>query len=411
MRRLNRLSDRFVRTAPVGKHHDGLGLLLQVTQGRGGDLNRSWLLRYSGGGGRSRYHGLGRFPDISLSAAREKAGSARALLSDGVDPIAAKHAQRLALRQQQGRAKSFGECAEAYIRAHWASWTPHHAEQWRVTLDTYVMPDLGSMPIDAIDTAAVMRVLEPIWHRIPKSASRLRNRIELILDWAEAREFRRGPNPARWKHLSKLLPHPAKLRAAKHVPSMPYDDLPAFMVALRQRETTGALALQFLILTAARTSEVLGARWSEINLHDRVWVVPAERMKARKVHRVPLSEAAMDVLARSPRRGDYIFPGSSRPTLSTHTMKAMLMRMAPGAAVHGFRATFRCWAAERTNYPAEVAESALAHVAGNMVERAYQRSDMFERRRRLMADWADFCAGKTIGAEVVTLPQQLRNVS
>jgi integrase len=376
---------------------------LQVTQGRGGDLNRSWLLRYSAGGGRSRYHGLGRFPDISLSAAREKAANARALLSDGVDPIAAKHAQRSALRQQQGRAESFGECAEAYMRTHWAAWTPNHAKQWRVTLDTYVLPSLGPMPVGAIDTAALMRVLEPIWHRIPKSASRLRNRIELILDWAEAREFRRGPNPARWKHLSKLLPHPAKLRAVKNVPSMSYADLPSFMVTLRGRETTGALALQFLILTAARTSEVLGARWSEVNLLDRVWVVPAHRMKARKLHRVPLSEAAIDVLARAQRHGDYIFPGNSRPTLSTHTMKAMLMRMAPGATVHGFRATFRSWAAERTNYPAEIGEAALAHVPGNIVERAYQRSDMFERRRRLMADWADFCDGKTVNAAVIPI--------
>jgi integrase len=362
------------------------------------------LLRYSVGGGKSRYHGLGCFPDISLSAAREKATNARALLSDGIDPIEAKNAQRQALTQQRGMAKSFGECAEAYMRAHWAAWTPNHAEQWRVTLDTYVMPSLGPMPVDAIDTAALMRVLEPIWHRIPKSASRLRNRIELILDWAEAREFWRGPNPARWKHLSKLLPHPAKLRAAKHVPAMSYADLPAFMVTLRQRETAGALALQFLILTAARTSEVLGARWPEINVIDRVWVVPAERMKARKLHRVPLSQAAIDVLARMQRHGDYIFPGSSRPTLSPHTMKAMLMRMAPGTAVHGFRATFRSWAAERTNYPAELAESALAHVAGNIVERAYQRSDMFERRRRLMSDWADFCDGKAaISGEVVQL--------
>jgi hypothetical protein len=253
MRRLNRLSDRFVRNAPLGKHHDGLGLLLQVTLSRGGDLNRSWLLRYSAGGGKSRYNGLGRFPDISLSAAREKAASARALLSDGVDPIAAKHARRRALRQQQGKVMSFGECAEAYMRSHWAAWTPRHAEQWRVTLDTYVMPNLGLMPVDAIDTGAVMQVLEPIWHRIPKSASRLRNRIELILDWAEAREYRQGRNPARWKHLSKLLPRPSKLRAAKHVPSMPYADIPAFIVTLRQRETTAARALEFLILTAART--------------------------------------------------------------------------------------------------------------------------------------------------------------
>jgi integrase len=298
---------------------------------------------------------------------------------------------------------TFSASADAYIRTHWAAWTTPHAEEWVKTLDAYVMPTLGTMPVSAVDTAAVMQCLEPIWHRIPKSASRIRNRVELILDWAEAREFRQGPNPARWKHLSKLLPHPAKLRVAKHHPMVPYAQVSAFMAALRQRETTAAFALQFLILTAARTGEVLGARWSEVNLIDCVWMVPAERMKARKPHRVPLSQAAIDVLQRMPRRSDYIFPGSRRPTLNAHTMKMLLLRIAAGASVHGFRSSFRMWVAEQTNFPGELAELALAHRVSSAVEAAYQRSDLFEKRRKLMDAWADYCSKNQSNAEVIPL--------
>jgi integrase len=405
MRQLNRLSDRSIRTKPPGMHHDGGGLYLQITEGRSG-INKSWLFRYTVGK-KSRYLGLGIYPFVGLSDAREKAGHARKLLGQGIDPIAHKHAARAALRQQSAKVITFGECADTYVRAHRAGWrSVRHATNWVRSLEVHVTPVLGGLPVSAIDTALVMKVLEPIWLRTPELASHVRGRMELILDWATAREYRRGDNPARWRgHLDKLLPSKTKVAPVVHHPALPYDQQPAFVRELRARDATAARVLEFVILTAARSAEVLGMKWGEVDFLSRVWTVPAERMKAAREHRVPLSDAAMALLVKLPRDGEYVFSGGRRPRLSAMAMHALLIRMKRNdITIHGFRSSFRDWAAERTNYPSEVAELALAHNVGNKVEAAYRRTDMFDRRRRLMSDWADFCNGKSmIGAEVIPI--------
>jgi integrase len=319
MRTFNRLSDRALKTSNPGKYHDGGGLYLVVTHGRTG-INRSWSFRYSVGNGRQRYLGLGAFPLVTLAEARRKAQNARKLLGDGVDPIANKNAVRAALSQHQAAVITFRECADAYIRAHRASWrSVRHSNQWVETLDTYVKPLLGDLPVSAIDTGLVLRVLEPIWTEKTETASRIRSRIELILDWARVRGYRHGENPARWRgHLDKLLPRPTKVRSVKHHPALAYDDVPALTAELWEREGNAGWALLFLVLTAARTNEVLGAQWDEIDFLARVWTVPADRMKAGRAHRVPLSGGAIRVLEhmQSRREGEYVFPGARRKQLS-----------------------------------------------------------------------------------------------
>ncbi len=404
-RSLNRLSSLAVKNAPPGMHCDGGGLYLQVTAGKNAVVHRSWLYRYAMAG-RERQMGLGSLDSVGLAEAREKATEARKLVSDGKDPIAERHAARIAKALEAARSMSFDQCRDAYIQSHRAAWkNTKHAAQWTSSLNTHVSPIFGNTPVESVDTALVTKALEPIWTTIPETASRVRGRIEAVLDWAKARGHREGENPARWRgHLDKLLPSQSKIRTVKHHAALPYADIPAFMTEQRGREAVAARALEFAILTAARTGETIGARWSEVDFSNKVWAVPGERMKAGRDHRVRLSEPAVALLknVRENSDGPYIFPSERREQLSNMALLMLLRRMnRPDLTAHGFRATFRTWAAERTNFPREVAEAALAHVFGDETECAYQRGDLFEKRRHLMAAWADYCKKQPVADTVV----------
>jgi integrase len=393
-----------------GKYADGNGLYLQVTDG-----GASWILRFMLDG-RPRYMGLGPLALYGLHEARAKALEARRLRHEGVDPIEARRAARAKARLEAARAVTFKECAEAYVKAHRPGWrNAKHAAQWEATLATYAEPIIGALPIPTIDTALVMKVLEQevrgksdkrgtLWTAKPETASRLRGRIESILDWARVRGYREGENPARWRgHLDKLLPAPAKVRKVQHHAALPYAELPDFMATLRSQQGVAARALEFAILTAARTGEVIGARWNEIDLTEKLWTVPAERMKAGKEHRVPLSARAIAILEElkplsqiadgKDDRDAYVFSGGKGGQPFSNMAFLMLLRrmQRDDLTAHGFRSTFRDWAAERTHFPSEVAEMALAHAVSNKVEQAYRRGDLFERRRRMMTAWATFC--------------------
>jgi integrase len=386
---------------PSGKHPDGSGLYLQVT-----GTARSWIWRY-GLGGKTRYLGLGSASAIPLARARELAAEARRLRAEGHDPIEKRRQQRSAEQVAQAKSMTFQQCAESYITAHELSWRSHkHRQQWRNTLSAYVYPVIGPLPVSNIDTTLVLKILEPIWTKTPETAGRVRGRIELILDYAAAREYRQGENVARWRgHLDKLLARPSKLRKVKHHSALPYREIGAFMLELRRRASTSARCLEFMILTAARTSETIGARWGEIDLAAKVWTVPPERMKSLRPHRVPLSARAVEIIREreARRESDYVFPGMRGP-LSRAALLAMLHVMHRTETAHGFRASFRTWAAEGTNFQREVVEAALAHIVGDETERAYQRGDALEKRRRLMDSWAEYCAkAGPIGAKVVSI--------
>jgi integrase len=381
------------RTKP-GFHHDGGGLYLDVRPSASG-MTRVWVFRYTRHG-RAHTMGLGPLHTISLKDARERAREARRLLLDGVDPIDAREAHRAAQRVSSATTITFKDGAERYIDAHSAGWGPKQEPEWRSTLARYAYPVLGPLPVSAINVALVMRVLEPIWAVKPELASRVRGRIEAVLGWATVHGYRSGENPARWGgHLQNLLPKRSKVAPVEHHPALPYPEIAAFMVDLRAREGVAARALQFAILTAARTGEVIGARWDEIDVAERLWIVPGERMKSGREHRVPLSDAALAALGPQGAPDEFVFPGRHPGQPIGHTtLFALLQRMGRGdLTVHGFRATFRQWAAERTSFPREVAELALAHAVGDAVERAYQRSDLFQKRRQLADAWAWFCAG------------------
>jgi integrase len=308
------------------------------------------------------------------------------------------------------RRLTFKACAEKYIKAHRTGWkNATHARQWPATLAKYAYPIIGNLPVSAIDIGLVMKCLEPIWQERPETASRLRGRIESVLDWATVRGFRQGDNPARWRgHLAKLLPARTKVRKVKHHAALPYKEAPEFMAELRAEEDISARALEFTILTVARTGEVIGARWSdgEYDLDQRVWNVPAERMKAGVAHTVPLSDRAVELLKALPRikGNDYVFPGAhpGKP-LSNMAMLEKIRGLRPGLTVHGFRSTFRDWAGDRTNYARDVIEAALAHTIKNDAEAAYRRSTAVEKRRRLMADWARYCEPKSKAAGVTPI--------
>jgi integrase len=330
-------------------------------------------------------------------------------LADGLDPLVQKRAVRASLSQQQAeqiKSLTFDQAAEQYIASHSAGWrSGRHEKQWTTSLRTYVSPVIGGLPIATVDTALVLKALEPIWTTKANSASRIRARIESILNWARVRGFREGENPARWRgHLDHLLPRPSKVKAAEHHPSLPYSEMHQFLQLLRARKGTAALALEFIVLTAARAGEVVGMRWAEVDLVAKVWTVPASRMKAGREHRVPLSASAIALLEQLSREREFVFPGQNRSTLSSGALDRLIRcRMKSGVCAHGFRSTFRTWAAERTPYPSEVAELALAHAVGSKVEQAYNRTDLFERRRRLMADWAAFCETPITSAEVIPI--------
>ncbi len=393
-REINRLSPRAVATITKrGRHADGGGLYLQVsTYG-----TKAWIFRYTLDG-KSREMGLGSLRTVSLAEAREAARECRKQVREGIDPISRRQAERASRRLASARLMTFRQCAEAYIRSHGAAWRNiKHAGQWSSTLQSYVYPVFGELPVQAVDTALVMTVLEPIWAAKPETASRVRGRIEAILDWAKAREYRAGENPARWRgHLDKLLPAPGKLRKVKHHAALPYDEMGAFMAELRERNDVSARGLEFLILTAARTSEVTHSTWHEIDFAGKVWTVFPTRMKSQKEHRIPLSSDALSVLRamREVRHSDFIFPGNrpNRP-LSNMAFLQVLRRLGRAdVTVHGFRSAFRDWVAECTMYPSEVAEMALAHAVSDKVEAAYRRGDLFAKRHRLMDEWATFCA-------------------
>jgi integrase len=368
---------------------------------------RGWIFRFTLNN-RTRDMGLGSYPGIGLAAARELAGTFRRLLKEGIDPIEWRRAKAAPERVAAAKSLNFDDCVREYIKAHEVGWrNAKHRAQWSSTLATYASPVFGKLPISAIDTGLVLRALEAIWYKKPETASRVRGRIESVLDWARVHGFRSGENPALWKgHLDHLLPRRSKIQRVRHHAALPFAELGAFMAALRKREGVAARALEFTILTAARTGEALGATWDEIDSGGKTWTVSAERMKAGEEHRVPLSAAAIAILERlhEVRRDDFVFPGvrAGRP-LSEMAMLKLLQRMECDVTVHGFRSTFRDWAAECTNFPDRVAEMALAHAVIDAVEAAYRRGDLIEKRRRLMEAWADFCSISRASANVTPL--------
>jgi integrase len=375
---------------------DGGGLYLQV----GATGTRSWIFRFTLGG-RERAMGLGPAHDVTLAEAREKAAQCRRLKRDGIDPIDARDAERNRALLDAAKAITFKDAADSYIQAHGAGWrNAKHADQWRNTLKTYVEPVFGSLPVQGVDVGLVLKAIEPMWTSKPETAGRVRGRIEAILDWATARGYRQGENPARWRgHLENLLPSRAKVRQVEHHAALPYDEIGAFILALREQNGVAARALEFLILTAARTGEVIGAHWDEVDLGEAIWTVPADRMKGRKSHRVPLSPPVLAIVKsiQDVHDGDFLFPGGKHSSpLSNMSMLALLKRMGRvDLTAHGFRSSFRDWVAEQTSYPSELAEMALAHTISNRVEAAYRRGDLFEKRRRLMNEWARFCVTST----------------
>jgi integrase len=388
-RQIGKLTPLQVRRSKQGWNHDGGGLYLRVDK----DGGAYWFFRWAKGG--SKYLALGPLHTISLQRAREKARECRELLIDGRDP----KKERAVARAEALRAVSFSEAASRYFEAHKPAWGRKHAQEWRFTVATYAEPVLGALPVTGIDTGLVLKVLEPLWSVKTHTAARLRARLEAVFDYAKACGLREGENPARWRgHLDHLLPSAGKVRPPKHHVALPYAEVPAFMTALRETPGTPARCLEFVVLTAVRSSEARRAVWQEID--DDVWTIPAGRMKARKAHRVPLSPAARSLLDRmqKERRGDFVFPGRGAGSIGHATLIELLQKLRPGGVtVHGFRSTFRDWAAERTSFASEIAEAALAHAVGNAVQAAYQRGDLLERRAGLMAAWAAHCDGVKAG--------------
>ena len=396
-RSLKRLTAlRVSRTVRPGLYADGGGLYLQIS----GSGPRSWIFRYRMGGRKTpRDMGLGSLDTVSLSEARDKAVEQRKFIDQGIDPIEARKYARSTRALADAKAMTFKACATAYIDAHKAGWrNAKHAGQWTATLETYAYPKFGKLPVAAIDVGLVLKVLEPVWKDKTETASRLRGRIENILDWAKTRGFRAGDNPARWRgNLQNLLPKRTKVQKVQHHPALPYPQIGAFMQQLRAREGVAALALEYLVRTTARTSEVTRATWDEIDLKGKVWTVPPDKIKGEKEHRVPLSAPAVAVLKRMKKdygEDGFVFPGGKEgKSLSSGGMMSVLKRMGRNdLTVHGFRSTFRDWAAEQTSYPNEVCEMALAHVVGDKTEAAYRRGDLLKKRERLMADWATYCS-------------------
>jgi integrase len=387
---LNRLSARKVETETrIGRHADGGGLYLSISANGG----KRWVFlfkRY----GRTREMGLGSVTSVKLARARDLASDARQIVARGGDPILERPNPEAGL--------PFEECATRYIAANKPGWkNAKHADQWTNTLKKYAYPVIGRLPAGEVTTDHVIKILTPIWSTKSETASRVRSRIELVLDWAKVHGHRQGENPARWRgHLDQILPKRSKVRRVVHHPALPFAELPAFMEALRSRRGISARALEFTILTAARTSETIGATGAEMNTGTAIWTVPPDRMKAGREHRVPLASRAVAILTdlakvAKPEPGGWVFPGDSEDgSLSNNAMLALLDRMKfSHVTVHGFRSSFRDWASETTAFPHEVVEMALAHTIENKAEAAYRRGDLFEKRRQLMTAWAEFCEG------------------
>lgn len=379
------------RLTQPGKHPVGgvPGLLLQVTETGA----RSWILRATVGTKR-RDIGLGPFPEITLEKAREKAREAREGIRSGIDPVEQKRADKAAQIAAQGKILTFAEAAQRFLKTKSHEWkNAKHASQWHSTLETYAFPVIGRLPVDQIEIAHVVRVLEPIWTTKTETATRLRERIERVLSWATVSGFRQGDNPARWKgNLDTILPKPSKVKKVKHHPALPWESAPAFMAELRKREGIAAKALEFAILTAARSSEVRLATWDEIDLEAKLWTVPGERMKRDRTHKVPLSPDVIKLLKALPRFEGcpLVFPSSTGKALSENTLNAVLKRMGADAVPHGFRSNFKDWARNRTRYADEVSELALAHVNNDATRAAYARDELLPQRTKMMAEWAKF---------------------
>ncbi len=405
-----RLDNRDLDTLPRGLHGDGNRLYLQCTPGADGRMRRSWIFRFTASDGREKQLGLGGLDKVGIQEARQRARQLNQQLKDGDEPRGPREetrAKRASEQQQKVASITFDQCAAKYIEAHRGEWrNSKHASQWENTLRTYVSPVFGSLPVRVAERSHIIEALEPIWKTKRETARRVRGRIEAVLDWAEIREYRNGTNPARLSREQIKAALGKQDRTVRHHAALPYQKIGAFMPVLRERESVATCALEFTILTVARTSETLEARWPEMDLAARVWTVPGARMKSGRDHRVPLSEAACAVLKRmaTVRESDVVFPGERQDTLSNMAMKAVLRRMGRGdLTVHGFRSTFRDWAAECTNFPREVAEAALAHIVGDETERAYRRGDLFEKRRKLMDAWAAYCAKPAASGDVIPL--------
>lgn len=391
----NVLTPLAVKNAKPGRHADGGGLHLLVKESGA----RSWVYRFMLSG-KSRDIGLGAAgPDgISLADARDARDALRLKVKAGIDPLEERQREATEALAAAQAAKitgmTFKAVAETYIGANEGSWrNDKHRQQWKNTLATYVYPVIGELPVAEVGTAHVLQILEPIWKAKAETASRVRGRMETILDAAKACGYREGENPARWRgHIAQILPARSRLTRGHHK-AMPYEAIPAFIGALHKREAVAALALEFTILTTARTGEVIGAKWDEVDLDKAIWTIPASRMKAGKEHRVPLSARAVEILkSMQGLRKEWLFPATKGGRMSGMAMTMLLRRMKVDVTVHGFRSGFRDWSAECTGYAHEVAEMALAHTIENKVERAYRRGDLFDKRRRLMDDWATYCA-------------------
>tara|TARA_R110002096_G_scaffold436056_1_gene666529 strand:+ start:90922 stop:92109 length:1188 start_codon:yes stop_codon:yes gene_type:complete len=385
-------------------HGDGAGLWLQVSK----YYTKSWIFRYTFDG-KTRDMGLGSLNTISLARAREKARDARELIVDGIDPIEERKAKRVAQKLARAGAMTFKQSAQLYIEAHEPSWkNSKHISQWKNTLITYVYPVFGDTPVGQIETAHIVKAIQPIWNSKNETASRIRGRIEVVLDWAKTSGLRNGENPARWRgHLNNLLPKPSRVKTVRHMPALPYKDIPKFMTDLSGVDGVSARALEFTILNVPRTGEVRKALWGEIDWDEAIWIIPGERMKAGKEHKVPLSERSLDILRAMKRvsQGHYIFPGSRAGNpLSEMSMLMTLRRMGvEDVTVHGFRSTFKDWAADCTTYQNEVSEMALAHTIDNKSEAAYRRGELLEKRKNLMKDWAKYCFSNDAIEKIVSL--------
>jgi integrase len=415
MRDFHRLTARQLATAtlPEGTSkallHDGGGLYLQLMRSVSGgalasgreSINRSWIYKFELHGKR-REMGLGSLRDFSLAEARQRHRVLRQQVSDGIDPLAARRQREASAAAESAKTMTFRDCFKACLASHEDGWrNAEHRRQWRASIEQDVLPVIGDLAVDDIGTPHIIRALEPIWKLKPETASRTRGRIERILAWATVRGFRSGDNPARWRgHLQEMFPAVGKVAKVNHHEALPYVDVPTFMGMLREHEHIAARALEFTILCAARTGETLGATWDEIDLAAKTWTVPGSRMKSGKEHKVPLSNRVVDILQALPHQEGRLFE------ISQVAMLFLLRELhgGKGPTVHGFRSSFRDWCSERTSYPPAVAEQALAHAVGSKVERAYSRSSLFERRRKLMNDWSTFCSRPAVaGATVIAL--------
>jgi integrase len=380
-----------------GFYCDGGGLHLQVAKGG----SKSWVFRFTQGG-RTRDMGLGSIHTVTLAEAREIAREKRKLLLAAIDPIEARKQERQAKQLEAAKSIAFDECRDRYFAGNNDAWrSAKHRRDWHTSLVTHATPVLGSISVAAIDTQLVLKALEPIWKTKTVTAGRVRGRIETILNWAKTHGYRTGENPAQWAgHLENILPRHSKLRQVQHYAAVPWPEIAAFMGDLGKRKERGAAALAFTILTAARAGEAMGARWPEIDLTTRTWIIPGHRMKAGREHRVPLSAPALKILNALPRRGEIVFASELGKPLRGRVMSDVMRRMGYDQTVHGFRSAFRDWAFERSSFPRDVVEAALAHLLRDQTEAAYRRGDALEKRRRLMEAWGAFCMQPATGKVV-----------